>query len=91
MKRTTEWTCDVCGKIEFVNSDKDDNGLSLPIDWDMKWIALNDSKDTHSYWQRQVVICKVCWREYLELNVRLPESREALKKPFWKKLLRGEL
>jgi hypothetical protein len=86
MKRTTEWTCDICGQLEIVSSNKNNPGLDLPYTWNNVYIRIENPTDEDTYTQRSMIMCGECIDKFKSLSIWNPKPRTVLSKTFWQKL-----
>lgn len=88
LHRTTDWICDICGKVKSVQSTNEKVGLDTPIYWDEREITM--SHTSTQYYVRTVLLCGTCISDFISLHGHKETAKEILKKPFWQKIFGKE-
>jgi len=89
MKRTTEWTCDVCEEKATVVSTEHDSGTDLPNRWQQAALRISKYEDKGYDWNyvKHIVMCYNCFERFKAIYYLEPKTKEFVKLPFWKRLL----
>lgn len=87
MKRTTEWTCDVCEKKETVISNEYSTGVEIPNFWMQGHILFQDDRD-HLY--IKALLCEACKKEFTDSRAycRPKHKPSVFKKSLWQKIFK---